>query len=145
MATADWPAAVEGEPRSATLSRVHAWALNHFIWVDDRFTHGVPEHWPAHQEIESQLRERGEVWDDCDGFTVMCRYALKRLGIRSRLVLCRVENGGYHAVCEADGSVLDNRQVTVCSTQDLEIVGYRWDRMSGYEPGDPWTLALRSA
>lgn len=145
MATADWPAAVEGESRTATLARVQAWALRHFVWVDDRFTYGQADHWPTYLDIETALGNQGEVHDDCDGFTVMCRHALKRLGIRSRLVLCYTEAGEYHAVCEADGSVLDNRQATVCSTQDLEIIGYRWDRMSGYEPGDPWTRVLRSA
>ena len=73
--------------------------------------------------------------DDCDGFCLACRVLLRKLGIANRLVYCEVDGAG-HLVVEADGWILDNRQHTVVANTLLE--NYRWKRISGYEPRDPW-------
>lgn len=121
-------------------ANVFAWARGIFVYVTDERQYGLGDHWPSPQDLADNInRHDGELHDDCDGFACLCRYALRLNGVKSRLVLCWVEGGGgYHAVAEANGLVLDNRQVAVCSTQDLERIGYVWDRMSGYETGDPW-------
>ena len=118
---------------------VFAWALARFRWTPDVATRGQLDHWPSPADLEQDLRALGYVQDDCDGFAAMCRHALRVNGVQSRLVLCWVENAEYHAVCEVAGLILDNRQLTVCPSQDLERVGYVWDRMSGVNDGDDWT------
>lgn len=135
----EWPT-FPGMTFEDICERTFDWASRRFIWTPDEVTCGQVDHWPSPEEIATAMAERnGVLFDDCDGFAAMCRHILKLNGIRSRLVLCWVENGGYHAVCEADGLILDNRQPAVRSTQDMERIGYVWDRMSGYETGDDWS------
>lgn len=75
--------------------------------------------------------------DDCDGFCLACRSLLRRLDIPSRLVYCQVA-GADHLVVEANGWILDNLQRTVVPNTLLTAQQYRWMRISGFHPGDPW-------
>lgn len=75
--------------------------------------------------------------DDCDGFCLACRSLLRQFEIPSRLVYCKVE-GADHLVVEAQGWILDNLQTTVVANTLLTAQQYRWLRISGYHPGDPW-------
>lgn len=98
-----------------------------------------------------QWPDKGEEWrmppigydgrqllrDDCDGFCLACRSLLRRLDIPSRLVYCKVA-GADHLVVEAQGWILDNLQRSVVPNTLLTTQQYRWLRISGYEPGDPW-------
>ncbi len=134
-----WPEIVPCESQADACKRVHAWVMAMFVYVPDWEQYGIPEHFPSPADIEANFAAHGEFRDDCDGFAAACRHALRRLGIASRLVFCFTETNGRHAVCECEGWVLDNRQMTVAKTQDLERIGYRWEKMSGYADGDPWT------
>ena len=95
--------------------------------------------------------DRGEEWrmpppgydgsqplrDDCDGFCLACRSLLRRQRIRSRLVYCKVE-GRDHLVVEVEGWIMDNLQDTVVANTLLSARDYRWLRISGFTPGEPW-------
>ena len=95
--------------------------------------------------------DRGEVWkmpptsydgnspirDDCDGFCLACRVLLRKRAIRSRLVYCEVRGMG-HLVIESNGWILDNLQPSVVPNTLLTALSYRWLRISGYQPGEPW-------
>ena len=87
----------------------------------------------------SNYNGRQTLRDDCDGFCLACRKLLRDKNIPSRLVYCEVEDideAFGHLVVEVDGWILDNRQSSVKSNS--RIYGYRWLRISGYEPGDDW-------
>ena len=116
----------------------------------DRIFHRVRGHF-------REWSDQGELWrmpppgydgtqflrDDCDGFCLACRTLLRQQGIPSRLVYCEVEGLG-HLVVEVDGWILDNRQKTVVSNTIPGLNHYRWLRISGFEPGDPWREILNS-
>jgi len=77
--------------------------------------------------------------DDCDGFCLACRSLLRKENIPSRLVYCEIEQRNRwfgHLVVEVDGWILDLMQPQVVPNSSL--YGYRWHRISGYQPGDPW-------
>jgi predicted transglutaminase-like cysteine proteinase len=138
----DWP---EAKPeRVATLERVHQWAHSKFVYVKDydRWNHdfsGNGDHWETDAELIDDLVGKGYVEGDCDAFAKMCWMALRRLEIDSRLVLCTVEDGSWHLVCECDGWILDNRSPVVTARETLEQLGYRWVSKSGFKPGGQWT------
>jgi hypothetical protein len=44
---------------------------------------------------------------------------------------------------EGTGLVLDNRYSRIVSREELERIGYRWEALSGLNPGDPWTEVKR--
>src|SRR5690606_6381064 len=100
-----------------------------------------------------EKRDHGENWrmppddyngnqlikDDCDGFCLAVRTLLRKANIPNRLVYCEI-NGSGHLVVEVNGWVLDNRQNTVVANTLLKIMGYKFLRISGFMPGDPWHL-----
>lgn len=124
------------------LKDIHRWALEHFTFMRDEARwpgQFVFDHWETDAEINAELKGGGKVVGDCDAFAKMCWNALRARGIKARLVMCQVETGEWHLVCESDGWVLDNRQPTVMKRDELEGLGYVWGSMSGFAPGEQWT------
>lgn len=78
---------------------------------------------------------RQKLIDDCDGFCLACRVLLRKQHIPNRLVYCEIDGRG-HLVVEVEGWILDNRQRSVVANTLLNH--YRWLRISGYNPGEPW-------
>ena len=109
------------------LNEVFFQVKKHFREQEDK-----SEHWqmpPPDYYGDQRLR------DDCDGFCLACRVLLRKLCIANRLVYCVVEGEG-HLVIEVDGWILDIRQRAVVANTFLK--SYRWKRISGYQPRDPW-------
>lgn len=139
-----WPAA--GADLADTVSRVHAWAYQRFIYAPDeaRWTENFArngDHWETDAELIEDLLHDGFLEGDCDAFAKLCWKALRNLDVNSRLVTCWAEDGGLHLVCEASGWILDNRMVRAAPREELERLGYRWIAKSGYQPGWEWTTA----
>ncbi len=111
----------------ATLIRIHHRVRKHFVERREQV-----ERWrmPPDNYTGEQL-----ILDDCDGFCLAVRKLLRDAGIASRLVYCEI-NGMGHLVVEVQGWILDNRQSTVVPNSLLK--DYRWLRISGFEPGEPW-------
>lgn len=138
-----WPQ--RGPDLEASASRVHRWALDHFNyvrddarWAGDQYLF-FGDHWETNAELERDLDSvAGVVHGDCDAFAKLCWMALKRAGERARLVFCTAETGEGHLVCEASGWILDNRQPSIATRDELGNLGYRWISMSGFESGQPW-------
>lgn len=103
---------------------------NHFLdWPDRGDQWQMP---PVGYDGSQILR------DDCDGFCLACRTLLRRRHIPSRLVYCEI-NGYGHLVVEVEGWILDNRQREVVANTVLRAQQhYRFLRISGFQPGDPW-------
>jgi predicted transglutaminase-like cysteine proteinase len=114
-----------------TLDRIHRQVLARFIEKRDR-----AENWqmPPDTYDGSQV-----VKDDCDGFCLAVRTLLRKANIPSRLVYCEIAGSG-HLVVEVNGWVLDNRQTIVVANTLLKVLGYKFLRISGFMPGDPWHI-----
>ncbi len=113
------------------LQRIHRQVRRRFIPWSDR-----GERWkmpPPGYDGDQMLR------DDCDGFCLAVRTLLRRAGIPSRLVYCEVAHEG-HLVVEVQGWILDYLLLQVVANRDLPH--YRWRRISGFEPGEPWREVL---
>jgi len=129
----DWPAKQQSYEDSFTFyTRIFRWAIAHFVYDTDQDVWGVPEHWDSLEDLEKLAEVHGKVIGDCDDFAQLCRHALAKLGIPSRIVICTVENSGNarqnHAVAESpEGWVLDNRQPSVTSWPALIALGYKKD------------------
>lgn len=143
----NWPKLVPSEPPNERMARVFAWASGIFIWTADIDSWNVPEFWPLRSELEARY-DRGVIHEDCDGFAMLCRYALWDLEIPNRILTCNVEHSaaapapdGDHCVLTAEGTgmVFDCRQPRLVPREELEQLGYTWCSMSGLTGGDPWT------
>ena len=125
-----------GRDFAAAMS-VHAWAKRRFEYVPDETEHGQIEHWPSFAEIDAATAHGGVLRDDCDGFARLCQYRLERVfNLPTRILLCTVENGGGHLVCEiggtdeAGGYVLDNRREAVTTRARLLEEGYTFLKLA---------------
>lgn len=113
------------------LQRIHRQVRRRFIpWTDRGEQWTMP---PPGYDGYQPLR------DDCDGFCLAVRMLLRRAGIRSRLVYCEVGREG-HLVVEVEGWILDYLLPQVVANN--ELIHYRWRRISGFEPGEPWREIL---
>ena len=103
-----------------------------FKYMEDRrnpYQFNRVEHWLEPEYLD------GVIQGDCEDFALACRKLCRAAEIPSRLWHCTTENGEAHLVLEAGGWILDNRQSHVRANQSLP---YRWNAISGFEPGDPW-------
>jgi predicted transglutaminase-like cysteine proteinase len=110
---------------------IHRRVMKGFTYVTDEKQYGVIEKWV-------QPGDPYNVTGDCEDFALACRQLLRENNLPSRLVYCEDETGAGHLVLESSGHILDNRQRTVVSMQKLHAVGYKFIRISGFEPGDDW-------
>ena len=111
------------------IQTIHRTVSGRFIEKSDR---GEDWQMPPSDYDGSQI-----IRDDCDGFCLAVRTLLRQRYIPSRLVYCEVEGVG-HLVVEVQGWILDNRQPVVMANTLLKARGYRFKRISGYLPGEPW-------
>jgi predicted transglutaminase-like cysteine proteinase len=115
---------------------VHRRIFGMFTYKTDLEKYKVLEHWADVTDLSLQISS-GRLVGDCDDFALACRYLLNEAGVPNRLVFCVVDGEG-HCVCEAEGYILDNMQTSVVRIDQLPE--YKFIKMSGYKPGDPWTL-----
>lgn len=116
---------------------IHRVVTNNFTYKSDREVFGVDEYWDFPEALYDGT---SPVVGDCDDFAIACRKLIRDAGMDSRLVFCQVETGEYHLVCECHGWILDNRYPSgVIPNSHPFFNGYKWLRISGYEPGDPWS------
>jgi hypothetical protein len=119
--------------RRGVLSAIHKRVLANFIYRNDR-----QESWlmPPPDYDGSQ-----KITDDCDGFCLAVRTLLRKQNIASRLVYCELKGRG-HLVVEVQGWVFCNLQDDIRSNSLLISKGYRFKRISGFEPGEPWRVVI---
>lgn len=117
------------------------WLAHHFQYLSDQEQYKVPDVWPTREDVSASLeKNEGVLVGDCDDHAFAAVFLCKDVAdLKARVVLCYVETGDYHAVCETEqGWVLDNRFPGRLHTWDeLERTGYKRDKMSGFfEYGD---------
>ena len=95
---------------------------------------GGADFWPGPSDIDY---EGEHVKGDCKVHTLLCRHALRKLGIDSRIMICLTGQGGVHCVLEVDGWIMDNLHRDVMPRDKLP---YNWIERSGVHAGDEWHL-----
>ncbi|WP_296059623.1 transglutaminase-like cysteine peptidase [uncultured Amphritea sp.] len=109
-----------------------------FTYRSDADVWAMAEHWETYEQIPSE----GPFSGDCDAFAMACRKAVMAKGIKSRLVLCGVNDArGDHLILECQGWLLDNRSFHVTSWEDSE---YTLISISGENPGDAWHQIVKT-
>lgn len=127
--------------------RVHLWAKSIFTWNTDQATWGKPDYWPTKEDLEELAKQAGIIYEDCDGFAQLCRYAIAMSDFVSRLVVCnRPENPtehGNHCVAETElGFVFDCSQTVLAVWGNLIGQGYEKKSMGPLcNPNDPYLVA----
>lgn len=120
-----------------TLQKIHKNVLSRFVYTSDMKQFGEEEYWYI-PDVSSNVKIRG----DCEDFVLACRELCIQEGIdNSRIVVCRIERGSqrgeHHAVLEVEGYILDNRQSSVRTINQLNRE-YSWIAVSGYDLCDNW-------
>lgn len=131
----------------AELSALHRDIYEKFTYISDKEKWAMLERW----EDSSTLRNIGrsgvaKFEGDCEEFALVSLDNLRRKGYNARLVVCLVETGQGHAICEVASQdyeqayYFDNRHVGIRTRAELK--GYRFLSVSPWnpEPGDtrPW-------
>jgi len=122
-----------------TLGDIHQRILERFAYVSDKDKHGLVEKW----EDSSTLKNIGRTGvtrftGDCEEFALVCLDQAMQHGFNARLVVCYVETGEGHAICEVVSSdyteafYLDNRMGRPCVRRDLSK--YRFISTSPWNP-----------
>ncbi len=129
------------------LSNLHRDLREKFNYITDQEKHGLLEKW----EDSSTLKNIGRTGitkftGDCEEFALVSMDKARAKGLNVRLVVCRVETGEGHAICEVastdytEAYYFDNRQHKVCMLSELK--GYTFVAVSPWnpQPGDerPW-------
>lgn len=127
MSVSDWDIYIKAR-------QAHHAIAKRFEYVKDIIRWSMHEHW----ETDEQIPKTGIIRGDCDAFALAARRELRAQGIHdARLIYCLTETNQAHLVCEIKGWILCNRQSHVARRDNLN---YRWIKISGTQPGEPWRL-----
>lgn len=118
-----------------TVNEIFAQAKALFHYASDQCVFGKSEYWASLNELDRSKCKTGVIDGDCDDFASWCVGKLRAEGIPARYVICQVETGEWHCVCESDGVILDNRQ---SFTTPIDLLPYTWHSISGCHAGDSW-------
>jgi predicted transglutaminase-like cysteine proteinase len=134
-----------------TVEEVFYEILDKFKWTPDTEAWALKckngEYWASEEEIKASFKN-GRYHDDCDGFVELVRSELKRQGVRSRSVYCKLPPDAEgrslgHLVClTEDNRILDCRQHVVCYPEDC---GYTFISMSDFDDGKTWYSVKRES
>lgn len=114
------------------LDNIHRSAFRKFKYETDQEQYNTIEKWVMPPDYyDGSQKFKG----DCEDFALYCRKLCDDVGLKTRLVFCKTEDGEGHLVLEHRGYVLDNRQHSVVYRDEID---YTWISISGYNPGDPW-------
>ena len=126
------------------LSDLHRDMREKFTYLSDQQKHGLVERWGDASTLANIGRSGISSFDgDCEEFALVALDHARKLGFHARLVLCYVETGGAHAICEVaspdyqEAYFFDNRVLKVVTMTELQK--YRFISVSPWdpEPSDP--------
>jgi predicted transglutaminase-like cysteine proteinase len=126
------------------LSDLHRELREKFNYIRDAEKHAMIERW----EDASTLKNIGrsgvtKFTGDCEEFALVSLDKARAMGFHARLVLCQVETGEHHAICEVaspdyqEAYFFDNRVLKILVLNELKHYTFKtvspWDP----EPSDP--------
>lgn len=129
------------------LSDLHRQIREKFTYITDEEKHGLVEKW----EDSSTLKNIGRsgvtrFTGDCEEFALVSMEKAREHGFNARVVICRVETGEGHLICEVGSAdftevyYFDNRQVKLATLGELK--GYKFVAVSPWNPkpddARPW-------
>lgn len=121
------------------LSDLHREIREKFNYITDQEKHGMVEHWEDSSTLKNIGRSGvGKFSGDCEEFALVSMDKLRQMGFNVRLVVCRVETGEGHAICEvasadyAEAFYFDNRKLKVSDLSELK--GYTFVTVSPWNP-----------
>lgn len=130
------------------LQHIQVETLRHFVYTSDQVTHGLVEYWPTFNDVKSAILDNATFREDCDGFAIVCMNRAMQAGFKARLVVCQVETGEGHCICEVtsydetQAYYFDNRRKTLVAAKDE--INYKFVAVGPWnpQPGDqrPWHL-----
>ncbi|WJJ54930.1 hypothetical protein [Xanthomonas phage RTH11] len=129
------------------LSDLHRQIREKFTYVTDQEKHGLVEKWEGAETLKNIGRSGvTRFTGDCEEFALVSLDKARAHGFNARLVICRVETGEGHLICEVGSKdftevyYFDNRQIKLATLSELK--GYKFVAVSPWnpEPKDarPW-------
>lgn len=112
-----------------------------FTYQTDMETNGLREHWqmPPDDYDGSQ-----PIIGDCEDFALACRKLCHDRKVANKLLVCLTETGEHHCVLVARvrkdlDFILDCRYNRVRLRSELEQIGYKFIKISGFRGSSDWT------
>lgn len=121
------------------LSEMHRVLRERFNYITDQDKHGIKEFWED-TSLSKNIARTGitRFTGDCEEFAMESMRKARDAGFHARLVVCRVETGEGHAICEVasadytEAFYFDNRQLKVVTLAELK--GYKFVAVSPWDP-----------
>lgn len=122
------------------LSDLHRELREKFTYITDQEKWKVVERWEDNSTLRSNINRVGiqKFTGDCEEFSLVSLEKAHERGFNVRMVLCLVETGEGHAICEvaspdfAEAYYFDNRQIKVATAGDLK--NYRFLAVGPWNP-----------
>lgn len=122
------------------LSDLHRMIREKFHYITDQEKWKVIEWWEDSSTLRSNINRVGiqKFTGDCEEFSLISLEKAREHGFNARLVVCIVETGEGHAICEVaspdrtEAYYFDNRQIKVATAKDLEK--YRFVAVGPWNP-----------
>lgn len=123
------------------LSNLHREILEKFTYMTDMEKSGLVEHWGDSTTLKNIGRSGvTRFTGDCEEFALVSAAKAQESGFNARLVVCYVETGEGHCICEvsskdyAEAYFFDNRQHKVVVADELLSKKYRFVAVSPWNP-----------
>ena len=123
------------------LSDLHRQIMEKFTYMTDQEKYGMVEQWGDSSTLKNIGRSGvTRFTGDCEEFALVSVAKAQELGYNARLVVCYVETGEGHAICEvaskdfSEAYFFDNRQHKVVVAAELISKKYRFVAVSPWNP-----------
>lgn len=123
------------------LSDLHRQIMEKFTYMTDQEKYGMVEMWGDSTTLKNIGRSGvTKFTGDCEEFALVSAAKAQEHGYHARIVVCYVETGEGHAICEiaskdyAEAYFFDNRQHKVVVAEELLNKKYRFIAVSPWNP-----------
>ncbi len=128
------------------LRAIHKRNMARFVYKTDLEQFKKHEYWIDEKVLQAYVGTKLQFVGDCEEFARVCMFEAIAAGFDARLVICKIENGEGHCVCEvADPKrqqawYMDNRRTKLVDVKGL--AGYVFYAASPWNPmahdARPW-------
>lgn len=128
------------------LRDIHKRNMARFIYKTDAEQYQKHEYWIDERVLQAYVGTKLVFTGDCEEFARVCMFEAMAAGYRARLVICKLENGEGHCLCEVADPLreqawyMDNRRTKLVDVKGL--AGYQFYAASPWNPmasdARPW-------